>query len=67
VWRAFTRAQQLLEPPEAALADSGIVARARAVLDSGWRPPTPAAPSHDELVAIGKAGTAAGRALDPTG
>jgi flavin-dependent dehydrogenase len=67
VWRAFTRAQQLLEPPEAALADPGIVARARAVLDSGWRPPAPAAPSHDELVAIGKAGTAAGRALDPTG
>lgn len=52
VWRAFTRAQQLLEPPESALEDPEIVARTRAVLSTGWRPPTIAAPSHDELAAI---------------
>jgi flavin-dependent dehydrogenase len=67
VWRAFTRAQQLLEPPATALADPEIVTRTRAVLDSGWQPPALAAPSHDELVAIGEAGAAAGQALGRTG
>lgn len=67
VWRAFTRAQQLLDPPATALADPDIVARTRVVLDSGWRPPALAAPSHDELVAIGEAGSAAGPALGRAG
>ncbi len=67
VWRAFTRAQQLLELPDAVLADPVIVDRTRAALTGGWRPPALAAPSHDELVAIARAGTAAGRALDRAG
>jgi hypothetical protein len=67
VWRAFTRAQQLLELPDAVLADPMIVDRTRAALAGGWRPPALAAPSHDELVAIARAGTAAGSALDRAG
>jgi flavin-dependent dehydrogenase len=64
VWRAFTRAQQLLEPPAAVLRHPDTVARVRAVLESGWRPPAPPAPSHDELVAL--AGEAR-LALEPSG
>ncbi|MDQ6725246.1 MAG: FAD-dependent oxidoreductase [Actinomycetota bacterium] len=67
VWRAFTRSQQLLELPDAVLADPDIVARTRAALAGDWRPPALAGPSHDELVAIARAGTAAGHALDRTG
>jgi len=67
VWRAFTRAQQLLEMPCAVLENPDIVARTTAVLASGWRPPVLDAPSHDELVAIAEAGIASRRALDPTG
>ena len=66
VWRAFTRAQQLLELPAAALEAPDVVARTRAVLASGWRPPALRAPTHDELVAIAHAGTGAW-ALDPIG
>jgi hypothetical protein len=64
VWRAFTRAQQLLEPPAAVLRHPDTVARVRAVLESGWHPPAPPAPSHDELVAL--AGEAR-LALEPSG
>lgn len=52
VWRAFTRAQQLLELPAAVLGDPAIVRRVRAVQASGWAPPSLAGPSHDELVEI---------------
>lgn len=64
VWRAFVRAQQLLELPADVLKDPDIVARTRAVLAGGWRPPAPTAPSHDELVALA---AEAGLALDRAG
>lgn len=59
VWRAFNRAQQVLQMPLAVLGDPDIVARTWAVLSSGWRPPGLAAPSHHELVGIARAGAAA--------
>ncbi len=67
VWRAFTRAQQLLELPDAVLEDPDVVARTQAVLASGWRSPVLEAPSRDELIAVAEAATASRLALDPTG
>jgi len=65
VWRAFTRAQQLLELPDAVLADPDVITRTRSVVATGWRPTPLLAPDHDELVAIALA--AASRvALDRT-
>jgi flavin-dependent dehydrogenase len=64
VWRAFTRAQQLLELPADVLEDPDIVARTRAVMAGNWRPPALSAPSHDELVAMAaEAGLALNRAV----
>jgi flavin-dependent dehydrogenase len=62
VWRAFTRAQQVLELPAGVLTDPDIVARVRAVQAAGWSAPSLAGPSHDELVGIvGREPVAAGR------
>jgi hypothetical protein len=52
VWRAFTRAQQLLEMPDTVLADPAMVARVRAVQAGGWSPAALDGPSHDELADI---------------
>lgn len=52
VWRAFTRAQQLLQMPDTVLRDADVVARVRAVQASGWRATALDGPSHDELVEI---------------
>jgi flavin-dependent dehydrogenase len=66
VWRAFTRAQQLLIPAADVLGDTEVVARVRQVQAEGWSPPGLDAPGHDELVAVAAAasdGLAQGRAV----
>jgi hypothetical protein len=55
VWRAFTRAQQLLIPAADLLGDAEVVARVRQVQAEGWSPPGLDAPGHDELVAVAAA------------
>ncbi|WP_345733263.1 NAD(P)/FAD-dependent oxidoreductase [Cryptosporangium minutisporangium] len=52
VWAAYTRLQNMLVLPAAVLGDPEIVAKARAVLASGWQPQPDDVPSHDELVAL---------------
>ncbi|MGH3911817.1 MAG: NAD(P)/FAD-dependent oxidoreductase [Pseudonocardiaceae bacterium] len=51
VWAEFTALQNLLRRPGDVLADPGIIARVRDVLDSGWRPALREAPDRDRLAA----------------
>ncbi|CAN5440384.1 hypothetical protein BH10ACT1_BH10ACT1_33870 [soil metagenome] len=52
VWARFARLQNLLEDPDAVLADPELVASVRQVQASGRRAPAATAPSHDELAAL---------------
>ncbi len=52
VWARFARLQNLLEDPDAVLADPELVATVREVQASGRRVPGASAPTHDELAAL---------------
>lgn len=54
-WRAFVRLQNALAAPAEVLDDPAVVAAVDAVRASGWAPPRPSAPGHDELVALARA------------
>jgi hypothetical protein len=51
-WRAFTRLQQGLALPTDVLDDPSVADTVARVRSSRWQPPSPDAPSHDELVEI---------------
>jgi flavin-dependent dehydrogenase len=51
VWAEFTALRHLLRRPDQVLADSDIVSRVRAVLDSPWRPDPVECPGREELAA----------------
>ncbi|MGQ0776019.1 MAG: NAD(P)/FAD-dependent oxidoreductase [Pseudonocardiales bacterium] len=51
VWMELTALQNLLRRPGEVLANPGIVARVRGVLDGGWLPAPLEAPSRDQLAA----------------
>jgi 2-polyprenyl-6-methoxyphenol hydroxylase-like FAD-dependent oxidoreductase len=54
-WRAFTRLQNTLARPDEVLDDPALAETVARVRASGWSPPPPAAPGHDDLVALARA------------